>query len=150
MSQLCSIRHNIPVLGTWYGIWWSWYGQFEVRWIPLQLWLKLVIELKHAKIGWFEFILKQSKHIVYEYIISYIAKKKSCDCTKGEISMENSVAHRLSFVIYLAFIPCCHAWGIPLPHCQVLLIAYIHIYRTAHFNHVTRMLVYKHHCSAGS
>ena len=28
------------VLGTRYGIWWPWYGQFEVGWLqPLQLWL---------------------------------------------------------------------------------------------------------------
>ena len=27
------------VLGTRYGIWWPWYGQFEVWWLPLQLWL---------------------------------------------------------------------------------------------------------------
>ena len=64
-SQLCSIHHGIPVtmhtpaaygqlpvfdhngdnqlavLGTEYGIWWPWYGQFEVGWLlqPLQLWL---------------------------------------------------------------------------------------------------------------
>ena len=63
-SRLCSIHHDIPVtmhtpsaygqwsvfdhngdnqlavLGTRYGIWWSWYGQFEVGWLqPLQLWL---------------------------------------------------------------------------------------------------------------
>ena len=62
-SRLCSIHHDIPVtmhtpaaygqwsvfdysgdnqsvvLGTRYGIWWSWYGQFEVGWLkPLQLW----------------------------------------------------------------------------------------------------------------
>ena len=64
MSQLCSIRHGIPiplhtpwvygqcwvfdhsgdkqsvVLGTRYGTWWPWYCQFEVGWVqPLQLWL---------------------------------------------------------------------------------------------------------------
>ena len=63
-SRLCSIHHDIPVtmhtpaaysqwsvfdhngdnqlavLGTGYGIWWPWYGQFEVGWLqPLQLWL---------------------------------------------------------------------------------------------------------------
>ena len=63
-SRLCSIHHDIPVtmhtpaaygqwsvfdhsggnqsavLGTRYGIWWPWYGQFEVRWLqPLRLWL---------------------------------------------------------------------------------------------------------------
>ena len=63
-SRLCSIHHDIPVtmhtpaaygqwsvfdhsggnqsavLGTRYGIWWPWYGQFEVGWLqPLQLWL---------------------------------------------------------------------------------------------------------------
>ena len=63
-SRLCSIHHDIPVtmhtpaaygqwsvfdhsggnqsavLGTRYGIWWPWYGQFEVEWIqPLRLWL---------------------------------------------------------------------------------------------------------------
>ena len=62
-SRLCSIHHDIPVtmhipaaygqwslfdhngdnqlavLGTRYGIWWLWYGQFEVGWLqPLQLW----------------------------------------------------------------------------------------------------------------
>ena len=61
-SRLCSIHHDIPVtmhtpatygqwsvfdhsggnqsavLGTRYGIWWPWYGQFEVGWLqPLQL-----------------------------------------------------------------------------------------------------------------
>ena len=70
MSQLCSIRHNIPVplhtpgaydqcwvfdhsgdkqwvvLGTRYGAWWPWYGQFEVGWLqPLQLWLSAGISL---------------------------------------------------------------------------------------------------------
>ena len=64
MSRLCNIHHDTPVtmhtpaaygqwsvfnhngdnqlavLGTKYGIWWSWYGQFEVQWLqPLQLWL---------------------------------------------------------------------------------------------------------------
>ena len=64
MSQLCSIRHDIPVtlhipeaygqwsvfdhngdkhlavLGTRYGTWWPWYGQLKVRWLqPRQLWL---------------------------------------------------------------------------------------------------------------
>ena len=64
MSRLCSIHHDIPVtmhtpaaygqwsvfdhngdnklvvIGTRYGIWWPWYGQFEVGWLqPLQLWL---------------------------------------------------------------------------------------------------------------
>ena len=63
MSRLCSIHHDIPVtmhtpaaygqwsvfdhngdnqlavLGTRYGIWWPWYGQFKVGWLqPLQLW----------------------------------------------------------------------------------------------------------------
>ena len=63
-SQLCSIHHDIPVtmhtraaygqlsvfghsgdnqsavLGTRYGIWWPWYGQFEVGWLqPHQFWL---------------------------------------------------------------------------------------------------------------
>ena len=63
-SRLCSIHHDIPVtmhtpaaygqasvsdhngdnlsavLGTRYGIWWPWYGQFEVEWLqPLHLWL---------------------------------------------------------------------------------------------------------------
>ena len=57
MSRLCSIHHDIPVtmhtpgaygqwsvfdhngdnqsvvLGTTYGIWWPWYGQFEVGWL---------------------------------------------------------------------------------------------------------------------
>ena len=62
-SRLCSIHHDIPVtmhtpaaygqwsvfdhngdnqlvvLGTRYGIWWPWYGQFEVGWLqPLQPW----------------------------------------------------------------------------------------------------------------
>ena len=70
MSQLCSIRHDIPVpmhtpgaygqcwvfhhsgdkqsvvLGTRYGTWWSWYGQFEVGLLqPLQLWLNVGISL---------------------------------------------------------------------------------------------------------
>ena len=70
MSQLSSIRHDIPVplhtpgaygqcsvfhhsgdkqsvvLGTRYGTWWSWYGQFEVAWLqPLQLWLSAGISL---------------------------------------------------------------------------------------------------------
>ena len=32
--------NRLAVLGTRYGIWWSWYGQFEVGWLqPLQLWL---------------------------------------------------------------------------------------------------------------
>ena len=64
IHQLCIIRHDIPVavhtpeingqwsvfdhnddkqlavLGTRYGTWWHWYGQFEVGWVhPLQLWL---------------------------------------------------------------------------------------------------------------
>ena len=63
-SRLCNIHHDIPVTvhtsaayGEWsvfdhngdnqsavlvtrYGIWWLWYGQFEVGWLqPLQLWL---------------------------------------------------------------------------------------------------------------
>ena len=62
ISQLCSIRHGIPVtlhileayaqwsgfdhnadkqsvvLGTRYAIWWPSYGQFEVWWLLLQLW----------------------------------------------------------------------------------------------------------------
>ena len=63
-SRLCSIHHDIPVTmhtpaayGQWsvfdhsggnqsavlwtrYGIWWPWYGQFEVGWLqPLRLWL---------------------------------------------------------------------------------------------------------------
>ena len=63
-SWLCSIHHGIPVtmhtpaaygqwsvfdhngdnqlvvFGTRYGIWWPWYGQFEVGWLqPLQPWL---------------------------------------------------------------------------------------------------------------
>ena len=63
-SRLCSIHHGISVtmhtpaaygqwsvfdqngdnqlvaLGTRYGIWWPWYGQFEVGWLqPLQPWL---------------------------------------------------------------------------------------------------------------
>ena len=70
MSQLCSIYHDIPVplhipgaydqcwvfnhsgdkqsvvLGTRYGTWWPWYGQFEVGWLqPLQLWLSAGISL---------------------------------------------------------------------------------------------------------
>ena len=70
MSQLCSIRHDIPVplhtagaygqcwvidhssdkqsvvLWTRYGTWWPWYGQFEVGWLqPLQLWLSAGISL---------------------------------------------------------------------------------------------------------
>ena len=32
--------NQLAVLGTRYGIWWPWYGQFEVGWLqPLQLWL---------------------------------------------------------------------------------------------------------------
>ena len=68
VSQLCSIRHDIPlhtpgaydqcwvfdhsgdkqwaVLGTRYGIWWPWYDQFEVGWLQtLQLWLSAGISL---------------------------------------------------------------------------------------------------------
>ena len=70
ISQLCSIRHDIPVvlhtpgaygqcsmfdqtgdkqpvvLGTRCGTWWPWYGQFEVGWPqPLQLWLSGGISL---------------------------------------------------------------------------------------------------------
>ena len=31
--------NQLAVLGTRYGIWWPWYGQFEVGWLqPLQLW----------------------------------------------------------------------------------------------------------------
>ena len=66
MSQMCSIHHDIPVplhtpgaydqcwvldhsgdkqwavLGTRYGTWWPWYGQFEVGWLQsLQLWFTL-------------------------------------------------------------------------------------------------------------
>ena len=70
LSQLCSIRHDIPVplrtpgiydqcwviehigdrqwvvLGTRNGTWWPWYGQFEVGWLqPLQLWVSAGISL---------------------------------------------------------------------------------------------------------
>ena len=32
--------NQLAVLGTRYGIWWPWYGQFGVGWLqPLQLWL---------------------------------------------------------------------------------------------------------------
>ena len=78
MSQLCSICGNIPVtlhtseaygqwsvfdhngdkqsavLGTRYGPWWPWYGQFKVGWLqPLQLWSRAGISsLAPVLVSW--------------------------------------------------------------------------------------------------
>ena len=42
------------VLGTRYGTWWSWYGQFDVQWLqPLQFWLSAGISsVAPALVSW--------------------------------------------------------------------------------------------------
>ena len=96
MSRLCSIHHDIHVtihtpaaygqwsvfhhngenqlvvLGTRYGIWWPWYGQFEVGWLqPLQLWLGAWTS-SVAPVSWRLFLKVDNYLSLVPVLISYL------------------------------------------------------------------------------